>query len=112
LHVQKDIIAWAQSEDAVGTLSFIDQTFSPCDDDGEGERIHEDGGLGSGGNNERPRLERLNCADGCLSAFDQQRLADIDNNGQVDFVDFLTRSANFGQDVADGDLPSCAVSEF
>ena len=33
LHVQKDIIAWAQSTGSVATMSFLDQTFSQCDAD-------------------------------------------------------------------------------
>jgi hypothetical protein len=33
LHVQKDIIAWAQKLGSAATLSFIDQTFSQCDAD-------------------------------------------------------------------------------
>jgi hypothetical protein len=33
LHVQKDIIAWAQQLGSAATMSFIDQTFSQCDAD-------------------------------------------------------------------------------
>jgi hypothetical protein len=32
LHVQKDIIAWARELGSVATLSFIDQSFSQCDE--------------------------------------------------------------------------------
>jgi hypothetical protein len=33
LHVQKDILVWSQSLGSAATLSFIDQTFSQCDED-------------------------------------------------------------------------------
>ncbi len=33
LHVQKDILAWAETLGSAATLSFIDQTFSQCDAD-------------------------------------------------------------------------------
>lgn len=32
LHVQKDILLWSQEVGSVATLSFIEQTFSQCDD--------------------------------------------------------------------------------
>ena len=104
LHVQKDIVAWAQSEGTVSTLSFIDQTFSQCDEDPENSGFCDlgdidvgddrDDVLGGGDTGTGDSLVGTGVIG--LAAVNVEGLSvfhsvvgDINSDGAVDFADFL-----------------------
>jgi len=94
LRVQKDIIAWARQEGSAATLSFIDQTFSQCDDDANNP--------GSCAVDDVPDPLTLPSADFDFdgdvdgedlamweNAFGDSQLGDADGDGDTDGGDFL-----------------------